>query len=79
MRALKPATECFFGDVIGGCHGALREVMSDEKSDHFGSQDWGKSGISVHVVRVEWRWVCCLSTTSLAAFFHADNVLKHDT
>jgi hypothetical protein len=65
--------------VIRGGDGSKGELMKKKMSDHFGSQDGGESGISVHVVRVEWRWVCCLSTTSLAALLHADNVLKHDT
>ena len=55
LSAFKPATQRFFGDVIRRCNGALREVVGGEKGDHFGSHEGRESGISVHVVRVEWR------------------------
>lgn len=77
--ALEPPAQSPFADVISSSDGALREVMRSEMGDHFGSHDRGESGISVHVVRVVWRWVWFSSTTSLAASSRADNVLKHDT
>lgn len=77
--ALEPTAESLFADVIRGGDGPLRELMRSKIGDHFGSHERGQSGISVHVVRVVWRWVLCLSTTSLAASSRADNLLKHDT
>jgi hypothetical protein len=65
--------------VIRGGDGSKGELMKKKMSDHFGSQDGGESGISVHVVRAGRRWVECSSTTSLPNPIRADNVLKHDS
>jgi hypothetical protein len=65
--------------VIGGCNLAQREIVKGEMSDHFCSHYWGKSGISVHVVRAGFLEVEFSSTTSLPNLSRADNVLKHDT
>jgi hypothetical protein len=53
--------------------------MSEVMLDQFSSHERSECGISVHSVRVGWRWVWCASTTNLPEPSRADNLLKHDT
>ena len=49
--ACEPAADRLFADAKGGGGGSQRAAVSGEVGDHFGSRQWGESGISVHVVR----------------------------
>lgn len=57
LSASEPFTDGFLGDAVGGGSLTEREIMGPQFSDHFGSHQRGQRGISVHVVRVGWRWV----------------------
>ena len=77
--ASEPATNGLFADAESGGGITQRAAQFGVKKSHLGSRQRGQSGISVHVVRGERRWVESVSTTSLPCPFRADNVLKHDT
>jgi hypothetical protein len=77
--ASQPSADGSFADAKRDSRVAQREAELEVSQSHLGSRQRGESGISVHVVRAEGRWVECLSTTSLPNPFRADNVLKHDT
>jgi len=54
--SLHPAADSLFADPEGGGGGPERAAVGGEVRDHFGSRQWGQSGISVHVVRAEFGW-----------------------
>ena len=79
LGASEPAADGLFADAESGGGVAQGAAELSVEQRHLGSRQWGESGISVHVVRVEGRSVVCSSTTSLAHPFRADNLLKHYT
>ena len=55
--ASQPAADGLFADAKSDGGGAQGEVELRVLESHLGSGERSKSGISVHVVRVVWRWV----------------------
>lgn len=57
LSASEPSTNCLFANAESDGRGAQGEAQLRVLKSHLGTGERSKSGISVHVVRVEKRWV----------------------